>query len=222
MGIFFYFIWSYIYAVKSGGDPTYLIGGFTFSEMMIYLVIGLLIQTAKSTEISERIAQTIKSGDIAIFLCRPVNFVKSLLSDGIGEKIIPFITFAFLLALVTKLFAVNTPSISILGLFVVYGILLIIFQIIVDVIIGGFAFWLTEIWGIRSSIIQIQWILSGRALPLSLFPLMMQRFLMWTPFFYLEYTFAKIYLGKITFMEGLRAMGIFAICNTNIDYDVGI
>ena len=104
MGFFFYFIWSYIFEVKSKGVAGYQIGGFTFEEMIIYLVIGLLIQTAKQTEISDRISATIKSGDISIFLCRPVNFVKSLLSDGIGEKIIPFATFVVLLAVVTKLY----------------------------------------------------------------------------------------------------------------------
>jgi ABC-type uncharacterized transport system permease subunit len=36
-------------------------------------------------------------------------------------------------------------------------------------------------------------------------------FLRWTPFFYLEFTFASIYLGKLGFQEALRAMGIFAI-----------
>lgn len=211
MGIFFYFIWSYIYEVKSAGVAGYQIGGFTFNEMIIYLVIGLLIQTAKSTEISDRISQTIKSGDIATFLCRPVNFVKSLLSDGIGEKVIPFLTFAILLVVVTKMFAVTVPTLAILAIFVVYGILLVFFQIVIDIIIGGLAFWLTEIWGVRSSIQQILWILSGRALPLSLFPAMMQRFLAWTPFLYLEYTFAKIYLMKLTVMEALKDMGIFVI-----------
>lgn len=211
MGFFFYFIWSYIYLMKGGGDPNYLIGGFTFNEMIIYLVLGLLIQTAKSSEIADRISQTIKTGDIATFLCRPVNFVKSLLSDSIGEKMIPFATFAVLLIVVTKIFAVNVPPITILMLFIVYGILMILFQIVVDIIIGGFAFWLTEIWGIRASIQQIMWILSGRALPLSLFPIAFQRFLAWTPFLYLEFTFASIYLGKLSFNEALRAMGIFMI-----------
>jgi len=211
MGFFFYFIWSYIFEVKSKGVAGFEIGGFTFEEMIIYLVIGLLIQTAKQTEISERISATIKSGDISIFLCRPVNFVKSLLSDGIGEKLIPFGTFVILLAIVTNLFAVKVPTITILVIFAIYGLLLIFFQIIIDVMIGGLAFWLTEIWGIRSSIQQILWILSGRALPLSLFPQMMQRFLAWTPFLYLEYTFASIYLMKLSIEEALRAMGIFMI-----------
>lgn len=212
MGVFFYFIWSYIYEVKSrASDWTGSIGGFTFNEMIVYLIIGLLIQTAKSTEIANRISETIKSGNIAIFLCRPVNFVKSLLSDGMGEKVIPFATFTVLLVAMTNLFDLPYPSLGILGIFLVYGVLLVLFQIIIEIIIGGLAFWLTEIWGVKSSIQQILWILSGRALPLSLFPQMMQAFLAWTPFLYLEYTFASIYLGKLSAIEALRAMGIFTI-----------
>lgn len=221
MGVFFYFIWNYIYEVKwqtavaSGefvGDfLTFTIGSFTFNEMLVYLIIGLLIQTAKSTELANRISQTIKSGDIAIFLCRPVNFVKSLLADGIGEKVIPFGMFAVLLMVMTTFFNLPYPPIGIFAVFIVYGVLLVFFQIIIEILIGGLAFWLTEIWGVKSSIQQILWILSGRALPLSLFPKAMQSFLAWTPFLYLEYTFASIYLGKLGLIEALRAMGIFTI-----------
>jgi len=212
MGIFFYFIWSYIYEVKSqASDWTGTIGGFTFNEMIVYLIIGLLIQTAKSTDIANRISAIIKSGDIAIFLCRPVNFVKSLLSDGIGEKLIPFATFAVLLVVMTYFFNLPYPSLGILAIFIIYGLLLIFFQIVIEIMIGGLAFWLTEIWGVKSSIQQIMWILSGRALPLSLFPQAFQTFLTWTPFFYLEYTFARIYLGQIELMTAIQYMSIFII-----------
>lgn len=211
MGIFFYFIWSYIYAVKGGGDPTYLIGGFTFKEMIVYLVIGLLINAARASEISDSISQTIKSGDIATFLCRPVNFVKSLLADGFGGKVINIGVFFVLLVVITKVAGLSFPSLPVFGLFLVYGILLIFFDIIINVIIGGLSFWLTEIWGVRSSIQQILWILSGRALPLTLFPSWMLAFMRWTPFMYLEFTFASIYLGKLSFMEALMAMGIFMV-----------
>jgi ABC-2 type transport system permease protein len=211
MGIFFYFIWSYIYQVKGGGDPSYLIGGFTFNEMIVYLVIGLLIQTVKGSNIAESISQTIKSGDIVIFLCRPVDFVKSLISDGIGSKVIPFGTFAILLGVMTYISKISFPTIDIFLLFVIYGVMLIFFQLLLEILIGGLAFWLTEIWGVRSSINQIFWILSGRALPLSLFPKIMQTALQWTPFFYLEYTFARIYLGKLAFNEIIIAMGIFIV-----------
>lgn len=211
MGIFFYFIWSYIFQVKSGGVSGYLIGGFTFSEMILYLIIGLLIQTAKSTEIAQKISETIKSGDIATYLCRPVNFVKSLLFDSFGEKIIPFSMFAVLLVVMTKILGLNFPALPIIIIFIIYGILLIFFQIVLDIIIGGFSFWLTEIWGVQSSISQVLWILSGRALPLSLFPTMFQSILAFTPFLYLEYTFASIYLGKIELLQAIKYMGIFSI-----------
>ncbi|MBN2838004.1 MAG: ABC-2 family transporter protein [Fusobacteriaceae bacterium] len=211
MGIFFYFIWQYIFEVKGAGDPNFLIGGFTFVEMIVYLVIGLLINTARASDISDRISQMIKSGDIAIMLCRPVNFVKSLLADSFGSRIINIVMFFFLLLGITKVAGIHYPPAGIFALFIVYGFLLIFFDIVINVMIGGLAFWLTEIWGVRSSIQQVLWILSGRALPLSLFPTWMIGFLKWTPFFYLEYTFASIYLGKLGFEEALRAMGIFMV-----------
>jgi len=211
MGIFFYFIWSYIYAVKGGGDPNYLIAGLTFKEMIVYLIIGLLINTARSSDISNRISEIIKSGDVAIFLCRPVNFVKSLLADGVGGKVIPLFMFTILLIIMTKVFGLPYPTGGIFVIFMIYAVLMLIFDIVLYVTIGGLSFWFVEIWGIRASIEQILWILSGRTLPLNLFPIWMQTFMAWTPFMYLEYTFARIYLGKLSIEEALRAMGIFMI-----------
>ena len=209
MGVFFYFIWSYIYEVKSAGVANFQIGGFTFEEMMVYLIIGLLINSIRSSEISESIAQTIKSGDIAIYLCRPVNFVKSLLADGIGTKIIPLLTFTGLLIGMTYLFNLPYPSGTIFIIFLVYAFFMLLFDIILYVIIGGLSFWFVEIWGIRASIEQVLWILSGRVLPLSLFPVWFLDFIKFTPFFYLEYTFARLYLGKIGVMEAFSALGVF-------------
>lgn len=220
MGVFFYYIWSYIYQVKFetalaegtalvSSLSEFTIGGFTFQEMMVYLIIGLLLNTARSSEIADRISQTIKSGDISIFLCRPVNFVKSLLADGIGSKVVNLFVFTILLIVMTYLFDLPTPSGSIWIVFVIYLFLMLIFDIVLYVIIGGLSFWFVEIWGIKASIEQILWILSGRVLPLTLFPMWMQSFLAWTPFLYLEFTFASLYLGKLTLIEALRAMGIF-------------
>ncbi|MEC8339760.1 MAG: ABC-2 family transporter protein [Nanoarchaeota archaeon] len=221
MGVFFYYIWSYIYQVKwesaieqlgteaVGALTSFTIGGFTFQEMMVYLIIGLLLNTARSSEIADRISQTIKSGDISIFLCRPVNFVKSLLADGIGAKVVNLFVFTVLLVVMTYLFDLPTPTGSIWGIFIIYLFLMLIFDIVLYVIIGGLAFWFVEIWGIKASIEQILWILSGRVLPLTLFPAWMQSFLAFTPFLYLEFTFASLYLGKLTVTEAFRAMGIF-------------
>lgn len=209
MGVFFYYIWSYIFEVKGGGDPNFLIGGFTFEEMMVYLIIGLLLNTARSSEVADRISETIKSGDIAIFLCRPVNFVKSLLADGIGGKVVNFVMFTVLLIVMTNLFNLPYPKGSIFVIFLFYAFFMLFFDIVLYVIIGGLAFWFVEIWGIKSSIEQVLWILSGRVLPLSLFPVWMQSFLAFTPFMYLEFTFASLYLGKLGVEEALKAMAIF-------------
>lgn len=221
MGFFFFFIWSYIYQVRyeaavaagefAGTLAQFTIGDFTFEHMMVYLLIGLLLNTARSSEISDSISQTIKSGDIAIFLCRPVNFVKSLLFQGIGAKIVNLFVFTILLVVMTFLFNLPTPDLPIFAIFLLYAVLMLLFDIIVYVMIGGLSFWFVEIWGIKASIEQILWILSGRVLPLNLFPQVMQTILAWTPFLYLEYTFARLYLGFLTVPEALQAMGIFCI-----------
>jgi ABC-2 type transport system permease protein len=211
MGIFFYFIWDYIYEVKSKGVPNFQIGGFTFEEMLVYLIIGLLINTARNSDVSDKIADIIKTGNITVYLCRPVSFVKGLLFEGIGEKVVNFLIFLVLLIFMTNFFNLPYPKGAMLLIFLIYTVLMIIFNIMLYIIIGGLSFWFIEIWGIRSSIEQVLWILSGRILPLSLFPEWAQTFLQFTPFYYLEYTFASLYLEKLSIEKALETMGIFAI-----------
>ena len=219
MGFFFYYIWQYIYQIKYeaaikagefvGNLSQFTIGGFTFNEMLVYLIIGLLINASRSADISNRISEVIKSGDIATYLCRPVNFVKSLLFENMGGKVINLFVFIILLIIMTKLFSLPYPKGSIFIIFIFYALLMILFDIILYILIGGLSFWFVEIWGIRASIEQVLWILSGRVLPLSLFPIWAQTFISYTPFMYLEYTFARLYLGKLSIYEALHAMGIF-------------
>jgi len=177
--------------------------------MLAYLFIILALNVFKNSNISESISGIVKSGDIAIYLCRPINFIKSLLFEEFGTKVINFFVFFILVFVMTFFLGLPYPTGSILGIFIIYGLLLIFFDIILYTIIGGLSFWLVEIWGVRASISQVLSILSGRILPLSLFPAWMQSFLAFTPFLYLEYTFASIYLGKLSIEEALRAMGIF-------------
>lgn len=221
MGFFFYFIWSYIYDVRYtaaleegiflGGFSSFTIGGFTFEEMLVYLLIGLLFSVVRSTQISDDISEKIRSGDISIFLCRPVSFIKSIVFQGFGLKVINLLIFAVLLVAMTVILQLPNPPLTILMIFLAYAILMIIFDIFLYIMIGGLSFWFVEIWGIRASIEQVLWILSGRVLPLTLFPQIMQSILVFTPFLYLEFTFASLYLGKLTVLEALRAMGIFTI-----------
>ncbi|MCH8519806.1 MAG: ABC-2 family transporter protein [Nanoarchaeota archaeon] len=221
MGFFFYFIWSYIYDVRytaaieegifTGAFSNFTIGGFTFEEMLVYLLIGLLFSVVRSTQVSEEISEKIRSGDISIFLCRPVSFIKSIVFQSFGAKIINLSVFGFLLVAMTFVLQLPTPPLTILMIFLLYAVCMIIFDIFLYVMIGGLSFWFVEIWGIRASIEQVLWILSGRVLPLTLFPQIMQTILVFTPFLYLEFTFASLYLGKLTVFEALRAMGIFTL-----------
>jgi len=221
IGIFLYFIWKYIYLFRYnnaiskgafiGSFADYTIGSFTFSEMMIYLIIGLLINILISLKLSRKISDVIKSGDIVNYLTRPVNFVKSLIFDSLGFVLIRLCIFFILLILLTYISGLDFPNFFVLILFIIYGFLLFFFYTVIDIIIGSLAFWLTEVWGIENSFNHIFWILSGRALPYSLFPSWFNIIIVWTPFMYLEYTFISIYLGKLSIEEILKAIGIFMI-----------
>jgi ABC-2 type transport system permease protein len=180
IGFFYYFIWKFIFENKylnyvkegvfNGNFSSFTIGGFTFSEMIVYLIIGLLINSVRSQDLPREISQLIKSGDITIFLCRPVNFVKSVVFESFGSKFLRILIFMILLIFMTYFFNINYPKGFLLIIFLFYAIFMVLFDIFLYILIGGLSFWFVEIFGFQNSIEHILWILSGRALPLSLFP----------------------------------------------------
>ncbi len=206
IAVFFYFVWGYLYSLSGG-----LIGGFTYKEMIFYLIFGLIIHAIRSSELAEKICEEVKSGDIAIYLCRPVSFVKSVFAEGFGERIIQIFMVLVALIVITLVADLPIPNIQTLGILVLYLILFIIFDIVLYSIIGAFSFWFTEIWGIRRAIEHIQLVLTGRILPLSLFPLWFSSILKFTPFYYMEYSFASIYLGKFTMIQALFGVGMLTL-----------
>jgi ABC-2 type transport system permease protein len=221
LGTFFYIIWKFIYlnnyhlsiskGLFNGNLNNFTIGGFTFNEMILYLIINLLIANLKVNYLPKNISNIIKSGDIVIYLSKPINFVKSLLYENIGTKVINFFIMSLLLITLTKLLNINFPNLITTILFIIYGLFMILFYNLLFILIGGLSFWLIEIGGIKASFDQIFWILTGKVFPINLFPLWLQSILKYTPFMYLEYTFAKIYLNKFNTIEIIHNLFIFIL-----------
>lgn len=205
-----FIVWKYIFLIKGGGAAGFEIGGFTFEEMVVYYVIVFLFDLCIPFGIFLTISSMIKEGDVTLYLSKPVSFPGSLLAKSIGDLFIKFIAFIILILIIIGI-SIGFPGLSRFILFLVYAVALFLFYVLEAIIVGGFAFWLTEVWGINAAVKQIEWVLGGKALPLSLFPAWFTNFAAFTPFMYLEYTLARIFIGNVAVAEGLRALGIFCV-----------
>jgi ABC-2 type transport system permease protein len=78
----------------------------------------------------------------------------------------------------------------------------------VSILIGFLSFWATEIAGIYYCLKTIIKFMSGTFFPISLLPLFFVKASYFLPFVYTIYIPVQLYLGKISFAEGLRGLAI--------------
>jgi ABC-2 type transport system permease protein len=63
-------------------------------------------------------------------------------------------------------------------------------------VVGLAAFWLEETWVLRVMFVTIAQFLSGAMMPLEVFPVWLESILQWSPFPYLTYVPAKMFMGE--------------------------
>lgn len=172
------FIWTTIEA--SGAD---LPVGREF--LVTYYMLSAVVFVLASTWHSEYLASEIRNGGLNAWLVRPGSYLLNLLANNIAEKIVKVMAIIPMLALVwlayRDSFALPAEAWRWL-LFVpaMLGAAAINFGLVTA--IGSLGFWLDDNTGVARSQHMVRGVLSGQAVPLSLFPGWSQGFLEWQPF----------------------------------------
>lgn len=191
-----YFIWQAVYAGKGEGA---VINGFTLPEMITYVAVGWIARSMYFSDIDEEIDEIVRSGQISVYLLRPVNFQAMMLSQAFGGTLFRVGFFTVPISVVILLcFPVSLPASF--GSFVMFLLsLLVAFFIFAQInfLVGLLAFSLKSIQGIvRAKYYLIQF-LSGLLLPLTFFPPALRQFLELLPFQTISYVPLQFYLGKL-------------------------
>ncbi|MBP9706853.1 MAG: ABC-2 family transporter protein [Oligoflexales bacterium] len=186
-----YNLWSTIYST-SGKD---VIEGYDLNSMLQYqgwiLVVGLFNSFNAMT-----ISEDIRMGRVTSYLIYPFSFEKFQTAS--------FMAFQSLQLLVVTLVIVSLSVVGIVNvnffttLFLGLGVCLLISYMwfLVQFLTGIFSFWLEETWVLRVVIQILTQFFAGTLLPLDLYPAWIQTFLQFTPFPYLGYLPAKIFMGE--------------------------
>ena len=191
-----YFIWK---AIFHGLGPGEQINGFTLPEMITYVGVGWIARSFYFSNIDEEIDELVKSGQIGVYLTRPVNFHAMLLSQAAGESMfrILFFTGPIMLAIVA-LFPVSLPaSIFSACMFLVATAFSFFILAEINFLVGVLAFFTKSIQGIARAKYMLLQLLSGLLMPLAFFPIWMRGVLEILPFQMITYTPLKFYLGKV-------------------------
>ena len=189
-----------------------IIKGYSAHEMISYVVFAWFFSfLTTSYAFEQNVARDIHQGTLSNLLVKPQSYIRYVMAVATGR-----ITIAFLIVLVQGaivfsffrnklIFSLDLSTIILLLCMLIATYFINLF---LSIIIGFIAFWTMEINGTYYSIKVFSKFMSGTFFPISLLPLFFVKVSYFLPFAYTIYIPVQLYLGKISFAEGLRGLAI--------------
>ncbi len=190
------FLWKAIYA---GGDGN--IAGYPLDQMIAYyLVITVIDAFTAVNEDDWQIAADIRDGRISQFLLKPIDYTLYRLAlYGSGRLVYLLVGLVpiggFILLHSGSLQLPSSPDTWIF--FVISVGLTALLQFFISYSLALLAFWILEIDTFVFIFFAVEYIAGGHVFPLDILPAWMTQALAWTPFPYLLYFPAGIFLERI-------------------------
>jgi ABC-2 type transport system permease protein len=189
-----YFLWNAVYSFTSQE----IIRGFTFNGLIVYFLIISIVGTATYTEVDSMLARRIRSGNLSVFLARPISYMKRGFYLTLANR-----TFAIVLEkiplVIVAAFLIDLSALKLSNgvLFSVSLIFAMALAFLISFTIGIISFWVKKYSGIRYVKDSLQQVLQGSWMPLAFFPQIIQNGLDYIPFPYIAYYPAQIFLGNL-------------------------
>ncbi|MBO5033179.1 MAG: ABC-2 family transporter protein [Lachnospiraceae bacterium] len=193
----YYYLWMAIYASTTSGE----LGGFSRSEMILYVFMSYTISDIIMVGISSDIGRDVIDGNVAMNLIKPINYRMSLIFRSFGimiyRLVVPslFIWVALEVYKVVKLGMDIVSPVRILA-FLISMFLSFLVYVFFDYCFGLLAFVTTYIFGMQIIKNAVLNFLTGKLIPISFFPIIFQRVFSFLPFTAMTYVPVMIYLGK--------------------------
>lgn len=197
------FLWLSVYKNSPGG----IIGGYTFQEMVTYLVgTGLISSSVLLISQGDEIDRDINRGFLSNYLLKPVNVNFFWLTRDIARKILTSILgiAAFSLIIVLGGKYILLPASYALLVFILLAVFLgALLHFIFFYLTSVISFWLGRTWGFRFVVRITMEIATGILIPISFLPGIWKDVFAFLPFRFIAYFPMQIYLGKIAMPEML-------------------
>ncbi len=186
--------------------------GYTYEEMISYIVVGWIFMFITTNyEFEKHLAREIQLGTLSGFIVKPISYLKYTVAVSSGRVVIAFLIVLAQSAAYVLVF--HEHIIFIIGwldalmLLIMLGLGFFI-KLFFSYLIGMAAFWTTEINGIYKGFNIMIKFLSGAYFPMNLLPVVLVNISLAFPFVYTFFVPVQLYLGKISRLDGLKAIGI--------------
>ncbi|MFI5346268.1 MAG: ABC transporter permease [Elusimicrobiota bacterium] len=197
------------WAALLGNKPSFL--GYTRPEMLTYVLVINILRSFVFTGRGWQLVGEISSGKISSYLVRPISYHGYALSLDLAQKTIhvvsAFLEVALLAAIVRGgLFLPHDPATWVI--FLVSAVLASLLFFFMEFIVSSLAFWTSESGGPLFCFELFLAFAAGAFFPLDVLPEGLRRALSATPFPYMVYYPARVFLEKVSLGEGLRLLAI--------------
>lgn len=192
-----YYLWDSLYK----NSPDAVINGFTFENMIVYVVMMQVITMVLFVFPDLEMSREIREGSITQYLIKPIKYKYTKIAIVIGENIgfftILFIPILIIICAIQINLGINLmPTAFNLIFFLVSLILAFIVDFHYAYIFGLLSFYTLNSWGLFTLRRAITMLLSGAIIPLAFFPNQIQKVIEYLPFAQVRHAPIMIYLGK--------------------------
>lgn len=189
------FLWTAIYNSTGKSTEVY---GYTFSQMIAYVIIAALVNKVVNTGVENVINEDIHTGGIAKYLIKPVNYIGFRFMQTTGQQI-PSLISVLLLSLTTSVvlhFTIDfTTSPAKMLLFVIALLFGVILNFFIFLLISMSAFWITEAGSFFMTVQVVIMVASGGVCPITVLGDTFVSVMEYLPFIYTTYFPIQIITG---------------------------
>jgi ABC-2 type transport system permease protein len=203
-----FFVWKAIFQ-GSGGQPLQI----SLPELKAYIMIALIMNTLVTFNSEFRISRQIRSGNIAMDLLHPLDYLRMHLSITFGSSVMEggiVSALAVLFALFIRDIA-RPPALVYWPLFIISIGFSFLIKFLIVYIFALFSFWTTSVMGVVWFRRALTDFFSGAVIPVIFFPDWLKGISDLMPFQGIIHIPAFIFLGKFPIPDALRMLGVQAL-----------
>lgn len=202
-------VWSIIFQKTSS------VSGYTYPEMMTYVVFGWTFSFLTSHYgFEDNIARQIQMGELSNFIIKPINYVNYIIALSFGRVTVATGT-AFIMNIVIIIFFSGKFAISynFFAWLIVLGMIFLgyFIKLFLSTLVGFIAFWTVDVSGIFFSIKAFERIMSGSYFPVNLLSATFVNICLSLPFVYTFFYPVQLFMGKLSVRQGLIGLGVESI-----------
>jgi ABC-2 type transport system permease protein len=189
-----FYLWQTVFAQQAE------LGGLSWAQMRTYILVSFAVNALLGFSSAARLMGTIKTGEVATELLRPVDFLLAQFAQAAGAAVVEGLLSGALALVLGVLVLGVAPPASLLAavMFLVSVALGFCVKFLVTYLVALVCFWTVNSLGLLWAQNALVSVFSGALIPLQFMPGWLRTVALAAPFQAIVYTPVQIYLGALS------------------------